>query len=196
MQNNRQHRGHPGAGIALAAILLMASLPALASSDIAGQVGDRKFTIAEVDAKAEAANVQVYQALYDARRQALNAMIENQMLEMEAAARKISIEELVIQEIDSKIAKVTPEDAETWYNENKARVGNRSLVSIQVQIQQFLTAERSAEVRKAFFDTLKKKTAVKIALEPPRVDIVLAANDPYKGPKDAPVTIVEYSDFQ
>jgi protein-disulfide isomerase len=196
MQNIRRHQGHPGAGIALAAILLMAALPALASSDIAGQVGDKKFTIAEVDAKAKAANLQVYQALYDARRKALNAMIENQMLEMEAAARKISLEELVIQEIDSKIAKVTPEDAAAWYNENKARVGNRSQESIQVQIQQFLTAERSAEVRKAFFDTLKKKTAVKITLEPPRVAIVLAANDPYKGPKDAPVTIVEYSDFQ
>ena len=196
MQHNRRHQAHPGAGIALAAILLMASLPALAAGDIAGQVGDRKITIEEVDAKAKASNASVYQALYDARRQALNAMIENQMLEIEAAARKISVEELVIQEIDSKIAKVTSEDAETWYNENKARVGNRSLVSIQVQIQQFLTAERNTEARKAFFDTLKKKTAVTIALEPPRVDIVLAANDPYKGPKDAPVTIVEYSDFQ
>ena len=91
---------------------------------------------------------------------------------------------------------MTPEDAEKWYNENKSRVGNRTLESIQAQIVQFLTAQRNNETRSSYFDALKKKSAVKIALEPPRVDIVLAANDPYKGPKDAPVTIVEYSDFQ
>ena len=196
MRNNRRRSGHPGAGLALAAILLMAALPALAASEIAGQVGDKKFTMEQVDAKAKASNASVYQALYDARRQTLDTMIENQLLEMEAAARKISVEDLVKQEIDAKITPVTPEDAATWYNENKARVGGRSLESIQTQIIQFLTMQRNTEVRDDYFDSLKKKSAVKIALEPPRVDIVLAANDPYKGPKDAPVTIVEYSDFQ
>ena len=196
MRNTRRHTGLPAAGIALTAILLAASLPALATGEIAGQVGDKKFTLEEVDAKAKASNAAVYQQLYDARRQTLNAMIENHLLENEAAARKISVEELVKQEIDAKIKPVTPEDAEKWYNENKSRVGNRTLESIQAQIVQFLTAQRNNETRSSYFDALKKKSAVKIALEPPRVDIVLAANDPYKGPKDAPVTIVEYSDFQ
>jgi protein-disulfide isomerase len=33
-------------------------------------------------------------------------------------------------------------------------------------------------------------------LEPPRVEVTLAANDPSRGPAAAPVTIVEYSDYQ
>ena len=116
MRNNRKRSGHPGAGLALTAILLMASLPTLAGGEIAGQVGDKKFTMEEVDAKAKASNASVYQALYDARRQTLDAMIENQLLELEAAARKISVEDLVKQEIDQKIAPVTPEDASAWYD--------------------------------------------------------------------------------
>lgn len=196
MRNTRRNAGLLGTGIALAAILLMATLPAEAGGEIAGQVGDKKFTMDEVDAKARAANATVYQQLYDARRKALNVMIENQMLEVEAAARKVTVAELVIKEIDEKVTPVTQEEVTAWFNENKARVGGRTLESIQGQIEQFLNMERGSEVRSAFFDTLKQKIAVKIALEPPRVEIVLAANDPYKGPKDAPVTIVEYSDFQ
>ena len=89
MRNTRRHTGLPAAGIALTAILLAASLPALATGEIAGQVGDKKFTLEEVDAKAKASNAAVYQQLYDARRQTLNAMNENHLLENEAAAPKI-----------------------------------------------------------------------------------------------------------
>jgi len=196
MRKTRQRSSHRGAGIALAALILMVALPALASAEVAGQVGDKKITLDEVDAKARRADAAVYQSLYDVRRKALDAMIENQLLEIEAAARKISVEELVKQEIDQKIVPVSEEDVEKWYNENKIRVGGRTLDSIRVQIRQYLAMQRTDEARSAFFDGLKKKTAVKIVLEPPRVEMVIAANDPYKGPKDAPVTIVEYSDFQ
>jgi hypothetical protein len=196
MRSNPPLSSQSGATIALAAVLLAAPLPALAAAEIAGQVGDKKFTLDEVDAAAKTQSASVYQALYDARRQALDRLIEEHLLEVAAAARKVSVEELVAQEIDAKVAEVTQEDVQRWYDENKARVGGRSLESIQVQIKQYLSAQREQEARSSFFDTLKKQTAIKIALEPPRVEIVLAANDPYKGPEDAPITIVEYSDFQ
>jgi hypothetical protein len=196
MRKQTTHVRPTAAALAWVALLVAAPAATLASGEVVGQVGDKKITLEEVDARVKVNDPSVFQALYDARRQALNGMIENRLLEVEAAARKTSVEELIKTEIDSKVAPVTDEEVEAWYNENKARVGNRSLASIQTQIKQFLAMQRETEVRKTYFDGLKKKLAVKVRLEPPRADIVLAANDPYKGPKEAPVTIVEYSDFQ
>ena len=43
---------------------------------------------------------------------------------------------------------------------------------------------------------MKSKNNVTTTLDPPRVPVTVAANDPVKGPAGAPVQIVEFSDFQ
>ena len=46
----------------------------------------------------------------------------------------------------------------------------------------------------AYVDRLKKELNVEVNLKPPRVEV--AAEGPSKGPSSAPVTIVEFSDFE
>ena len=46
-------------------------------------------------------------------------------------------------------------------------------------------------MQRDFLDRLKSKANVSIALDAPRIDVIIAANDPAMGPADAPVTIVE-----
>ena len=51
--------------------------------------------------------------------------------------------------------------------------------------------------RAQLVDELRDKAGnVRVLLEPPRVEVAVAATDPAKGPETAPVTIVEYSDYQ
>ena len=188
--------GVVGCGLALAATLFLTPTPMAAAGEVVGQVGDKKFTMDEVDAEAGKTSATIYQGLYDARRRALEQLIEDYLLEAEAAKRKISRDELVAAEIQQKVGTLTDEEIETWYHENKARVGNRTLDSIRDSIRSYLTAQRTGAARTEFFSGLKKEAGVKISLEPPRVEIALAANDPALGPADAVVTIVEYSDFQ
>ena len=47
-----------------------------------------------------------------------------------------------------------------------------------------------------FVANLKKEAGIEIYLDPPRSDVKIAANDPKKGPEGAPITLVEFSDFQ
>jgi protein-disulfide isomerase len=49
--------------------------------------------------------------------------------------------------------------------------------------------------RERFIDTLKAKTPVTITLEAPRLEVA-AAGRPAKGPADAPIEMIEFSDFQ
>ena len=49
---------------------------------------------------------------------------------------------------------------------------------------------------KRLLANIKTKHDVRINLDPPRVPVTVAANDPVKGPAGAPVQILEFSDFQ
>jgi len=55
--------------------------------------------------------------------------------------------------------------------------------------------QKIADAQHDYLKTLRKKYGVKTMLEPPRVDIAVD-DDAAKGPAKAPVTIVEFSDYQ
>src|SRR5262249_23623813 len=48
----------------------------------------------------------------------------------------------------------------------------------------------------AFSRSLREKAAVKVALEPPRASVPVPASAPTLGPDGAPVTIVQFVDYQ
>lgn len=165
-------------------------------SEVAARLGDQVITLEEVDAKAMANSVQAFQALYDARRQALDQIVAERLLAQEAASRGISEDELVDLEVNQKVKAVTDNDVETFFNQNQARMQGQTLEQIGPQIRQYLSSQSVSAARQTFFDGLKKKTALTVSLDPPRVPVTIAAHDPSMGPADAEVTIVEFSDFQ
>ena len=50
--------------------------------------------------------------------------------------------------------------------------------------------------RQAFAEELRSKAKVRVALEPPRAQVAIPADAPALGPAKAPVTMVEFSDYQ
>jgi len=169
---------------------------AVAGAEIAATVGDRTITLEELDAKALAASFQPFQALYEARRAALDGMIADLLFEREAQARGITKEELTAQEIDQKVEPVTDDAISAFYEQNKGRMGGRPLDQVKDPVRDYLTAQGRQEAATAFLDGLKTKAGVKIRIEPPRLRVELASNDPSRGPATAPVQIYEFSDFQ
>lgn len=167
-----------------------------ADDTVAASIGEREITLAEVDEKALQANMSVYQELYNARRQALEEIVADALIEQEASRRGVTTDDLLSQEVTSKVAPVTEEDVQAFFDGNRARLGGRTLDQIGSQIRQYLGAQQANVARDSFLSELKTKAGVAIHLDPPRVPVQVASNEPVKGPADAPVTIVEYSDFQ
>ena len=166
-------------------------------STVVARVGDKGITLAEVDERAMKSNMAVFQQLYDARRSAIDELLAEALLEQEAASRGISREELEAQEIRGKIPEVTAKDVEDFFNQNRARIpAEQTLEQLSPQIRQYLAARNELTARESFLGGLREKANVDVTLEPPRVPIVVADGERVKGPADAPVTIVEYSDFQ
>ena len=199
------HKLGPLALLALFAI--GASLPACAAPESVAeeadatdpatpvaQIGDVVITQGELD---EASADQLQQAENHFRRQLeeqrqqifdaqLDQIIEGKLMEIEAAGRGIDQDALRAEAIGD----VTDEDLSAFYEENKAQIRG-TLEQIKPQLTQYMSQQRF----QTFVRELRTKHKVRMLIEPKRVEMAVA-DAPTKGPDSAPVTIVEFSDFE
>jgi protein-disulfide isomerase len=127
---------------------------------------------------------------------ALEKIIENRLLKMEAKARGVSKDDLVKQEITSRVPEITDEDVHAFYRElSKQRQGLLPEERLAPQIRPHLQQQKEHKVREAFIDQLKEKYHVEMLLSEPRVEVA-TVGFPARGPANAPVTMVEFSDFE
>jgi protein-disulfide isomerase len=120
----------------------------------------------------------------------LKQLIQDRLLEAEAAARGVTKEQILA---DIKPAEVNDAAVDAFYEENKARIPQPK-EQVAPQIRQYLQQRGQFEAREKFFTDLEGKYKVEMKMEPMRTEV--AAVGPAKGPANAPVTIVEFSDFQ
>jgi len=178
-----------------------APVRAQAATDVVATVGGTPITLAQVDGRAlqmpasSFGNMKLSQALYEARRAALDEMVGDTLIEREAKERGLDPAALTAQEITSKAAPVTDADVTAWYQDNQSRVQGAPIEQVRAPIRNLLTQQRTQAKRDAFLDVLKKKTAVTLALDPPR-QAVAEDGRPARGPVGAPIEMIEFSDFQ
>ena len=120
----------------------------------------------------------------------LDQAIQERLLETEAAARGVA-KEAVLAEL--KPAAVTDAEVDAFYEQNKAQIP-RPKEQVAAQIKSYLEQQGGQKAQQDFYGKLKDKYKVEYKMEPIRVEV--AATGPTRGPANAPVTIVEFSDFQ
>ena len=195
------------AGAILAVLALIGILPACSAQGGAA-TGEAKTpdAVAEIDGKpVTQAELEELAAPHlkrlEAQRQQildsmLNQLIEKKLIEAEATARGITAQELEKAEVADKVGEVSDAEVDAFFEENKARIPpDQTKEQVGPQIRTYLAGQRQTETRTAFLADLRQKHKVRILLEPPR-EKVEVAGAPTKGPDDAPVTIVEFSDFE
>jgi protein-disulfide isomerase len=170
-------------------------------STVVATVGSTSITLADVDEHgldrpaADFGSLRLSQAVYEARRSALDGIIGSLLFDAEAKSRGIDRAALIDKEISAKVDNPTEAEINEWYQANPARVQGAPLDQVRAPIRQLLTQRRTQVAREAFLDTLRKKTTVKISLDPPRQKIADAGR-PSRGPATAKVEVIEFSDFQ
>jgi protein-disulfide isomerase len=171
------------------------------ASDVVATVGATSITLAQVDEVAlqqpvsAFGNLKLSQAMYEARRMALDELVGNALIDQDARTRSLDRAALVEQEISGKVTPPTDADITAWYQINQQRVQGATLDQVRSPIRAFLVQERTTAARQVYLDRLKTKTTVKLMLEPPRL-AVKAADGPAQGPANAPIELIEFSDFQ
>ncbi len=125
----------------------------------------------------------------------LGPFVENALLERGAEAQGVPLDAYLKIEMEKHTTPVTDEAVDAWYEANKARLQGQPKEALEPQIKNYLTQTQAGEQRSKLLADLRKQHKVEILLEPVRVtlDDVGAT---IKGNPEAPVTIVEFSDFQ
>ena len=125
--------------------------------------------------------------------EALQQMLQDRLLGAEARRRGININELVAEQTGGSLT-ITDAEIEAWYAANQSRVRG-SVDQIRDQIVELLQNQRREQAVEALQDSLEAQHEVSYHLDPFRVALD-NTGAPAKGPEDAPITLVEFSDFE
>jgi len=138
--------------------------------------------------------LELRQQEFKVKSDALNQLIRKKLIEVEAKKKGLTTEELFKQEVDSKIAEPSDDEAKGYYLAVKS-ANTLPFDEIKSQVKQLLKNSEIQQAREKYTDSLRDKTQVSTLLQPPSVQV---ASDParMKGSADAPVTILEFGDFQ
>jgi predicted DsbA family dithiol-disulfide isomerase len=182
-----------------------AAVPAKAGGNpkaVVAKIDGEVITASDLDAKAKAglARLEAEHAEkgHELRSETLNQLVEERLLDKKAKAQGLSREKLLEREVTAKIAEPSAAEMQQVYDASKARGQNLPpFDQVKDQIVSFLKERKTGEARKAYLDKLRAEHKVELTLPPlllPKVEV--AAVGPSRGDPKAPITIVEFSDFE
>jgi protein-disulfide isomerase len=182
-------------------ISLACSSQAQQPADVAARVGDRAITVRELDDRWKnedpGAKAQAEQVIYDGRKSALDAIVADMLVGDAAKAKGVTPEAFVQAEVGRRIKPVSDVDVRNFYVQNSERMQGRSFEQMSAAIQQYLQDQQQTTAKQDLIAELKKGgPAIRVVMDSPRTTITVNPDDPSEGKADAPVTLVEYSDFQ
>ena len=168
---------------------------------VAARVGDHEITLPELDRAWEGSDtrsyVQLQQQLYDTRRRVLDILIGEYLIGLEAEAHGLTRDELVEQELPGRQVPVTDPDVETAYLQVGDQVPGTTPEEKRTWLRGMLEQQRASQALHAFMGELRTASDdVRILLNPPRQAVGTRVDDPVRGRVDAPVELVEFSDFE
>lgn len=194
-----------GAFIMIAILALAVTASAQSNPTRAAVVNGQDITLDQVN-KAAAAELQGIESKrlqndlalarekQEALTKALEGIVADKLIELEAAKSKMTKEELLKAEVDSNAETPSTAEIESFYETYKERIPIPKAEALP-QVKQYLMDQSRNRFRQNLIDRLKKQYAFRSFLEPLRTEIA-TAGFPSRGPASAPVTIVEFSDFE
>jgi len=191
----------------LAALLISALPPACGlalaedqpPSEVVAEVGGHKITLGQLEQhsndnmnRARSQLVQAHIGMYQAERAALDHEIDKEILSEAAAKENLSGDQLLKREAQKRVKDPSEETIKVFYLASGVKdpyeVARPKLIA---SIRGF----EEKEAGDAFIAELRAKQDVKINLLPPRQEVAIGET-PAAGPADAPVTLIEFADYQ
>ena len=124
-------------------------------------------------------------------------IISEMLMKREADKRGVSVDVLYEQEIMKKVVEPTDAEVAEVYEANKDQIPV-PLGQAAPYLKRQMIMQRATEMLRTFVDQAKTKADVRYAIPAPDLPHfdVDGGNGPESGPKDAKVTIIEFSDFE
>jgi len=200
-QRSSATRARWGSVLLLATVMLTSRMLSRPTAAVAAEIPPVVATVQDQAISAEELTGALHGELmrleiqrYQVLKEKLDELIAERILSLEAAQRGVAVPQLIQDEIVAKAPVVTPEQVQAFYEANKNRI-RQPLEKMAEQITGYLQQQEQEQRRQAFLKEIRPHYPVTVALRAPKIEVATDGK-PALGTDGAPVTIVEFSDFQ
>jgi protein-disulfide isomerase len=179
----------------LSSTILLLSVGRVAAQDdasVVAEVGGVKVTMGELEQEESARLLSAHYQYYQAETRALNELIDKKLLEQKAKSENLTVDQLVDRDIKSQVKDPTEDQMKVYYEGLET---DQPYAAVREKILEKIRSVRMEKVRSGYVTALRVQTTVYVTLAPPRANVDLQ-NAQMIGPQKAPVTIVEFADYE
>ena len=186
------------AGVFTAALLTGAQAASGATNasgndSVVAVIDGTKITQADLEQKHNANLFQARNKYYEEERKVLDQYVEEYIIEQAARKEGVTVDEMIKRHTESAAGVDPSDDALRVYYEGLDT--QEPFDTAKDKIKEYLRQRRIAKAKTAFLQSIKAAAKVEIDLAPPRAETSLKGVA-VRGAKNAPVTVIEFADFE
>ncbi|MBF0455776.1 MAG: DsbA family protein [Magnetococcales bacterium] len=174
--------------VALLSLLALTAPPltTMAQAEPVARVGKWVLDLSEVDKD-------LAQKLYELREEKMQELVIEHLLELEAKANGVAVDQVLEKMVDGKLPALSDRDVQEFIEANRARLPKGE--GLEEKVREYLQDKIKQNLQAAYLQSLTEKYEVDFMMTPPRYTVP-GPLTPSKGKADAPITIIEFSDFE
>lgn len=165
-------------------------------SKVVARFGDKTITMAEVKAEVVGELQKLEQERHKVIKNKLDEMINLSLANAEAEKQGLTLQELLEAEVGARIIPSSPEQIAMFYEQRKGQMQGRTMEQMTPDIVEYLRRQQVQTIQAEYIDNLRATADAKIFLDVPRIDLDIPEVAMSKGSSEAPVTLVEFADFE
>lgn len=171
-------------------------MPALAGGDATlATLNGAAITEKDVMLKAKNRMMKLMSEMYSIKKQAVDEIIDDRLLEAEAKKQGTTPTKL-LQSVADKSAMPSDQEAKVIFEMQKnAMYKGKSFDDVKAEIKGRLGGQKKRFAVNEYVEGLRKNADIKVSLERPSVEVSVD-DDPAQGDTKAPITLIEFSEFQ
>jgi len=150
--------------------------------------------IRESDLNLQAQLASLAKQEYEIKLRAVQTAIGRKVIEQAAQEKGLTVDQFIRLEVDAKIPEPSDAELQGFYLARRDQY-REPFERVRDQVRQAVRDAKIQQTRQALADRLLAGAAIKILLRAPRTNVDVGAA-PRRGSPQAPVTIVEFSDYQ
>ena len=171
--------------------------PNLAPATIVVTVGGRPITAGALNERLKPIAYKLRLNNFNLAKQALDLTVNDLLLLAEAKRRGVPPEEIVRKEVSDKVRPPTDAEVRKFYEENKAKISG-DFASVSNSIAAYLQNKDRERLEQDLSAQLRQGANIRMMISEPVLPVqsISVDDDPVRGDANAPVTIVEFTDFE
>jgi protein-disulfide isomerase len=158
------------------------------------EIDGTKITLGEFEQKQPNVLFQARNTFYDTERKAADKFVDTYLLERQAQKENLTVPELIERHAKAALPPDPSDDALRVFYEGIPKV-QQSFEEIRTRILDTIRQTRLEKAKAAYLKSLRDAAKVAVMISAPRAPVSLK-DTPIRGAAKAPVTIVEFADYE